>query len=96
MTDRPAKIAWRQLLQPAWIPALVVMLGGISARHDVAGRLAFWGGGSLASATFFYVLGYGARLLAPVFARPGAWRVFDIVIGLVMWAIAGSLLAGLA
>ncbi len=73
----------------------VVMLGGLSARHDLAGRLAFWGGGAVASATFFYCLGYGARWLSPLFARPSAWRVFDVIVGLIMWGIAASLLATL-
>ena len=37
---------------------------------------------------FFFALGYGARLLAPLFARPVAWQVLDVLVGLVMWAIA--------
>jgi L-lysine exporter family protein LysE/ArgO len=43
---------------------------------------------------WFFSLGYGARLLAPVFARPEAWRVLDVAIGFVMWWIAGSLVLG--
>ena len=46
----------------------------------------------LASFVFFFSLGFGARALAPVFARPGAWRVLDGGIGLLMWTIALSLL----
>ena len=42
----------------------------------------------------FFGLGYGARLLAPVMARPGAWMRLDIVIGVVMWLIALKLLLG--
>ncbi len=45
-----------------------------------------------ASFVFFFVLGYGARLLAPVFERPRAWAVLDTAIALVMWSIALSLL----
>lgn len=96
--SRPAAVAttlaftW---LNPHVYLDTVVMLGSLSARHGLDGRLAFWAGGTVASAAFFYALGFGARLLAPIFARPGAWRLFDILIGLVMWAIAGSLLAGL-
>ena len=48
----------------------------------------------MASAVFFFSLGYGARLLAPVFARPMAWRVLDGGVGLVMWAIALVLILG--
>ena len=45
-----------------------------------------------ASLVWFYGLGYGAGKLAPVFARPRAWRLLDIAIGGVMWAIAAGLL----
>ncbi len=30
--------------------------------------------------------------LAPVFAKPGAWRLLDIAIGCIMWTIAAGLL----
>ncbi|MDP2086846.1 MAG: amino acid transporter, partial [Gemmobacter sp.] len=42
--------------------------------------------------TFFSALGFGARLLAPVFAQPRAWVVLEAGIGLTMWAIAGTLM----
>ncbi len=68
----------------------VVLIGSISAQY--ADRLVFGLGAVCASFTFFFGLGYGARLLAPVFARPRAWQVLDILIGLTMWAIAAKLL----
>jgi L-lysine exporter family protein LysE/ArgO len=52
----------------------------------------FGAGAITASFVFFFVLGYGARALAPVFARPIAWRILDVGIGLVMWALAAKLL----
>ena len=39
-------------------------------------------------------LGYGARLLRPVFARPFTWKVLDVLIGLTMGALALKLLLG--
>ena len=51
-------------------------------------------GASSASAVCFYGLGYGARLLTPLFAKEGAWRVLDAAIAVVMFAIAASLLRG--
>jgi L-lysine exporter family protein LysE/ArgO len=39
-----------------------------------------------------FALGYGAALLRPVFARPGAWRVLEILVGVTMWGIALKLL----
>jgi L-lysine exporter family protein LysE/ArgO len=69
-----------------------VLLGSLSARHAGTARLAFALGAMFASCVWFYALGYGARLLAPLFARPVAWQALDIAIGLVMFAIAASLL----
>lgn len=67
----------------------VVLVGSISAQYD--NRLAFGTGAVLASITFFFALGYGARLLQPLFANPVSWRVLDAVIALTMWVIATSL-----
>lgn len=68
----------------------LVLMGSVSAQYDSG--LAFGVGASLASVIFFFVLGYGAGLLQPVFARPVAWRVLDGVIAVTMWAIAIKLL----
>lgn len=72
----------------------VVLLGSVAGTHGDA-RWWFGGGAVLGSLVWFTGLGYGARLLRPLFARPGAWRVLDGVIALVMAAIAASLLLGL-
>jgi L-lysine exporter family protein LysE/ArgO len=69
----------------------VVLLGSLSAGYQGAGRFAFGAGAALASFVWFFGLGYGARLLEPVFARPAAWRVLDVIIGVVMAALAISL-----
>lgn len=66
----------------------VVLLGGVSGRYPVETRAFFAGGAMLASVIWFTTLGYGARLLQPVFARPTAWRVLDAVIALVMLSLA--------
>ena len=47
---------------------------------------------SAASLGWFVLLGYGARWLAPVFARPRAWQVLDSLIGLTMAVLAALLL----
>ncbi len=72
----------------------VVLLGGIASRHAGEARLSFGLGAMVASFLFFFTLGYGARLLAPLFARPAAWRVLDVGVGAVMWALAVRLLLG--
>lgn len=68
----------------------VVLIGSISAQYP--DRLLFGIGAVLASFTFFFSLGYGARLLAPLFASPRAWQVLDAIIALTMWGIALKLL----
>ncbi|MCB2117246.1 MAG: LysE family transporter [Rhodobacteraceae bacterium] len=69
----------------------VVLIGSVAAQYPGA-RAAFGAGAALASLSFFLTLGFGARLLAPLFARPRAWQALDAGVGLIMWAIAISLL----
>ncbi|MEO0823660.1 MAG: LysE family transporter [Pseudomonadota bacterium] len=72
----------------------VVLVGAISVPWTEAGHgTAFGAGAMLASFVFFFSLGYGARLLAPIFARPRAWQILDILIAIIMWAIAASLVS---
>ena len=74
----------------------VLLLGGLSGRYAGGARLAYGAGAVVASFVWFFGLGYGARLLAPLFARPSAWRVLDIGIGIVMWSLAAGLVLGVA
>ena len=69
----------------------LVLLGSIAAGHE-GSRLAFGVGAISASFVFFFTLGYGARFLAPFFARPGAWRLLDFGVGVLMWTIAALLI----
>lgn len=71
----------------------VVLLGSIATTHGDL-RWAFGAGAGVASIAWFTALGLGARLLAPVFARPLAWRILDGLIALVMLGIAVSLVLG--
>jgi L-lysine exporter family protein LysE/ArgO len=68
----------------------VVLLGSMASTYGEH-RWQFAGGAALGSALWFTGLGYGARLLRPVFARPVAWQVLDGVIAVVMTALAVSL-----
>ncbi len=72
----------------------VVLLGSVAGTHGDQ-RWWFGAGAALGSIVWFTALGFGARLLQPVFARPSAWRVLDAVIAVVMVAIAATLLNGL-
>lgn len=69
----------------------VVLLGAISSQY-VGTEHYFALGAMLASGVFFFALGYGARLLYPIFTRPRAWQILDGSIALIMWSIAYSLL----
>ena len=69
----------------------VVLIGSVSARFP-GERLAFGAGAVTASLVFFTALGYGATWLRPAFAKPGAWRILEAVIGVVMGLIAVNLL----
>ncbi|WP_274424227.1 LysE/ArgO family amino acid transporter [Chelativorans sp. YIM 93263] len=62
----------------------VVLVGSLSGAYEGSARTSFAAGAILASFVWFYALGYGARLLQPVFARPASWRVLDTLIGAVM------------
>jgi L-lysine exporter family protein LysE/ArgO len=71
----------------------VVLLGSVSTRY--AGQHgAFALGAMTASFLFFFALGYGARLLRPLFANPRAWQALDGVIGITMLALAVKLILG--
>lgn len=65
----------------------VILLGSVSTEYGERAWV-FGLGAALSSFVFFFSLGYGARALAPVFARPLAWRALDVLIGVVMWIIA--------
>lgn len=68
----------------------VILIGSISTKYD--DQFAFAAGAITSSFVFFFMLGYGARLLGPLFAKPVAWRVLDMVVALTMWLIAATLL----
>ena len=71
----------------------VVLLGAISAQY--APQQGVFGAGAMAgSFAFFTALGFGARLLAPLFANPKAWVWLEAVIGTTMWLIAAALITG--
>ncbi|MEV0357874.1 LysE/ArgO family amino acid transporter [Nocardia sp. NPDC050697] len=72
----------------------VVLFGSFASAHAGADRWYLAAGAMTASVLWFLALGYGARLLGPLFARPGAWRVLDAGIALIMLALGAGLLLG--
>jgi L-lysine exporter family protein LysE/ArgO len=87
-----AQVAGFTLLNPHVYLDTVLLMGSIGTRQPPDMRVWFVGGAACASGVWFTTLGFGARLLAPVFARPQAWRVLDILIGLTMLALAVALI----
>jgi len=69
----------------------VLLLGSLAVAHRPY-QWWFAVGAMCGSCLWFPVLGYGARWLRPIFASPRSWRILDILIALVMWAIAASLI----
>lgn len=70
----------------------VVLVGSIANQYPDHGRWLFGAGAILSSIAWFFSLGYGSRLLRPLFARPIAWRLLDLLIAAVMFTMALSLL----
>jgi len=85
-----AQAAAFTLLNPHVYLDTVVLVGSIGAQQG-AWRWWFAAGASASSLVWFCSLGYGARRLAPLFARPRAWQVLDALIGCTMLALAAGL-----
>jgi L-lysine exporter family protein LysE/ArgO len=83
-------LAFTYLNPHAWLDT-IVLVGAIGGRHHGVDRFTFWLGSVLASASWFVLLGLGARWLAPLFAKPISWRVLDALIGVSMGVLALSL-----
>lgn len=80
------------LLNPHVYLDTVVLIGSVGAQYPGQERILFGVGAVAASFLWFFGLVYGAARLSPLFERPGVWRILDIFIGGVMWAIAASLI----
>ena len=82
-----AQAAAFTLLNPHVYLDTVLLVGSIGAQQPAPLQGWFAAGASAASLLWFSALGFGARWLAPWFARPRAWQVLDALIGLTMWVL---------
>ena len=86
-----AQAAAFTLLNPHVYLDTVLLVGSIGAQQPAGLQAWFVAGASIASLAWFSALGFGARWLAPVFARPRAWQVLDALIGVTMWVLSAML-----
>ncbi|WP_194436415.1 LysE/ArgO family amino acid transporter [Vibrio fluminensis] len=91
--------AWRTILlclaftwlNPHVYLDTVVLLGSISTQYEPY-KLQFAMGAITGSFLFFFSLGYGARVLAPLFRHARAWKILESIIGMIMLALALKLI----
>lgn len=86
-----AQAAAFTLLNPHVYLDTVLLVGSIGAQQPKALQGWFVAGASAASLGWFGLLGFGARWLAPWFAKPKAWQVLDALIGVTMWTLSALL-----
>lgn len=67
----------------------LVLVGMVSTGAN--SKLLFASGAVSASFLFFFALGYGARLLTPLFEKPKAWNILDAMVGVLMLYLAWHL-----
>ncbi|GAA1492922.1 LysE/ArgO family amino acid transporter [Curtobacterium herbarum] len=72
----------------------LVFLGSVANQQGVDDRWWWTVGAVAASCLWFGALGFGGRLLRPLFAKPLTWRVFDALVAVVMLAFGVTLLLG--
>lgn len=82
------------LLNPNFYLDTLVIIGGVSATLlDSAAKLAFFAGLIGVSFAWYFGIGYGVRILLPLFQSQRAWAVLDGFTGLVMCGLSYYLLA---
>ncbi|SDZ87502.1 L-lysine exporter family protein LysE/ArgO [Thiothrix caldifontis] len=80
------------LLNPHVYLDTVVILGSVAGTLPSHDKYWFLLGAVSVSGIWFFGLGYGARLLSPLFQKPQTWQALDLLIGIIMWTIAWGLL----
>ena len=77
-------------LNPHVYVDVLLLIGTAGAREPDGARVAFALGAMTISTLWFVSLGYGARLLAPLFRKALAWRVLDGAIGSMVLFVAAA------
>lgn len=69
----------------------IILIGSISVQFSDQLYL-FAAGTILASWIFFFSVGYGAKMLLPLFKKATSWKILDVLIGVTLWTIATMLI----
>lgn len=80
------------LLNPIAYLGTMVVIGGMAVGMPSLHKLEFLTGTLLASFFWFFGLGYGARLLLPLFKSKNAWKLLDFTTGCLMLWLAVELI----
>lgn len=81
------------LLNPHTYLDTILLIGGIGASYIIFDdKILFLLGCFLASAAWFILLGYGSRILIPLFEKSITWRILDTLIAAMMFYIAFTLI----
>lgn len=92
----PARVSLATLavtfLNPHVYLDMVFVIGGVAGTLDGDEKPAFVIGALLVSFTWFFGIGYGAGLLAPLFQKAVSWRIFNFITGCVMFFISANLI----
>ena len=83
------------LLNPHVYLDTVFLVGLVGSQYVLQDRLMFWAGAAGMSLVWFAAIGFGARWLAPLFAKPAAWRLLDGLLAVTMFYLAWALLQSL-
>jgi len=78
------------LLNPHVYLDTVLLIGSLGAQQTEPG--AYVVGAASASLLWFFTLALGAAWLAPWLARPSTWRILDLLVAVMMFAVAGQLI----
>ena len=78
------------LLNPHVYLDTVLLIGSLGAQQSVPG--AYVVGAASASLLWFFTLAIGAAWLAPWLARPSTWRILDMLVAVMMYAVAIQLI----
>ncbi|MNR55476.1 Arginine exporter protein ArgO [compost metagenome] len=78
------------LLNPDVYLDTVLLIGSLGAQQSVPG--AYVMGAASASLLWFFTLALGAAWLAPWLARPGTWRMLDLMVAAMMFGVAAQLI----